>query len=293
MFRLNNDNTVFILVFIRFVCLFLFLVTFAIDGVACTGKSELVRRLHARNLKNVDVASGMQTKICGKLQRCQEETIDDCKSCSMTTVVPWRCSLLPHYLRLFVPERSEIYFNWSMFSVMNLMDQTIYSQLLNDLLFFLNGHINSVQMIDKLRCYDCGRYDLLDITELERIKAVDDSVLYASRVIYDWNPNFRIFLILTNQPRRVADNLLRCYKGRFDNFIFDACEFVQSQNFLFYRLSYMLPLNTTELIFVEEFIDRGRFYEMLCEIDVCIRADRISRPFFDVSRYESNAYHGK
>lgn len=161
---------------------------------------------------------------------------------------------------------------------MNLHDQSIYSYFLNDLLFYLNGHLDYIRFAHKMLCFDQGHLDALSKDEYERIMAVQSALEYVTSVVYEWNPNFHLFIVLTMDPRRVADNLLRALKRNgtpLDGQVFNAFSFVRSQNFLFDRLVCVLPPNKATVLYVGDYLDPEWFYRQLCAFDKTERAGHV------------------
>lgn len=234
--------------------------TFALSGVACTGKTTLLKTLDGTKFNGTTFSS----RFLDYAEICKEQPIFASKFGN--TYMELAYTLL-HQIRSFAdliepastptPDVKEPQFT-SVSSVPRsvldwfiLTDRSPFDNLVYDILFTFDGHRNFELLRSKIENFDSQVFDSLTEEELTKIRSVDFAIDCIAAELTRSIPNYHILIVTVNNAFLVSDNLTK--RGNPDS-NFNVVEYTRSQNLLFKRLVERLPRELCSSIQVDSLI---------------------------------------
>lgn len=237
--------------------------TFALSGVACTGKTTLLKTLDGTKFNGTTFSS----RFLDYAEICKEQPIFASKFGN--TYMELAYTLL-HHIRSFadliepvstpsnvkdVKEPPQItsvspvprsILDWFI-----LTDRSPFDNLVYDILFTFDGHRNFDLLQSKIESFDSQAFDSLTEAELTKIRSVDFAIDCIAAELTRSIPNYHILIVTVNNAFLVSDNLTK--RGNPDS-NFNVVEYTRSQNLLFKRLVERLPRELCSSIQVDSLI---------------------------------------
>lgn len=233
--------------------------TFALSGVACTGKTTLLKALDGTKFNGTTCSS----RFLDYAEICKEQPIFASKFGN--TYMELAYTLL-HHIRSFAdiieqpastPDTKEPQ-STSVSSVPRsvldwfiLTDRSPFDNLIYDILFTFGGHRNFDVLQSKIRSFDSQVFDSLTEEELTKLRSVDFVIDCIAAELIRSIPNYHILIVTVNNAFLVSDNMRK--RGNPDS-NFNVVEYTRSQNLLFKRLVDRLPRELCSCIQVDSLI---------------------------------------
>lgn len=233
--------------------------TFALSGVACTGKTTLLKALDGTKFNGTTCSS----RFLDYAEICKEQPIFASKFGN--TYMELAYTLL-HHIRSFAdiieqpastPDTKEPQ-STSVSSVPRsvldwfiLTDRSPFDNLIYDILFTFEGHRNFDVLQSKIQSFDSQVFDSLTEEELTKLRSVDFVIDCIAAELIRSIPNYHILIVTVNNAFLVSDNMRK--RGNPDS-NFNVVEYTRSQNLLFKRLVDRLPRELCSCIQVDSLI---------------------------------------
>lgn len=235
--------------------------TFALSGVACTGKTTLLKALDGTKFNGTTFSS----RFLDYAEICKEQPIFASKFGN--TYMELAYTLL-HHIRSFAdliepastPDVQNV--NEPQFTSVSpvprsildwfiLTDRSPFDNLVYDILFTFDGHRNFDLLQSKIESFDSQAFDSLTEAELTKIRSVDFAIDCIAAELTRSIPNYHILIVTVNNAFLVSDNLTK--RGNPDS-TFNVVEYTRSQNLLFKRLVARLPRELCSSVQVDSLI---------------------------------------
>lgn len=235
--------------------------TFALSGVACTGKTTLLKALDGTKFNGTTFSS----RFLDYAEICKEQPIFASKFGN--TYMELAYTLL-HHIRSFAdliepastPDVQNV--NEPQFTSVSpvprsildwfiLTDRSPFDNLVYDILFTFDGHRNFDLLQSKIESFDSQAFDSLTEAELTKIRSVDFAIDCIAAELTRSIPNYHILIVTVNNAFLVSDNLTK--RGNPDS-TFNVVEYTRSQNLLFKRLVERLPRELCSSVQVDSLI---------------------------------------
>lgn len=233
--------------------------TFALSGVACTGKTTLLKALDGTKFNGTTCSS----RFLDYAEICKEQPIFASKFGN--TYMELAYTLL-HHIRSFAdiieqpastPDTKEPQ-STSVSSVPRsvldwfiLTDRSPFDNLIYDILFTFEGHRNFDVLQSKIQSFDSQVFDSLTEEELTKLRSIDFVIDCIAAELIRSIPNYHILIVTVNNAFLVSDNMRK--RGNPDS-NFNVVEYTRSQNLLFKRLVDRLPRELCSCIQVDSLI---------------------------------------
>ena len=233
--------------------------TFALSGVACTGKTTLLKALDGTKFNGTTCSS----RFLDYAEICKEQPIFASKFGN--TYMELAYTLL-HHIRSFAdiieqpastPDTKEPQ-STSVSSVPRsvldwfiLTDRSPFDNLIYDILFTFEGHRNFDVLQSKIQSFDSQVFASLTEEELTKLRSVDFVIDCIAAELIRSIPNYHILIVTVNNAFLVSDNMRK--RGNPDS-NFNVVEYTRSQNLLFKRLVDRLPRELCSCIQVDSLI---------------------------------------